>query len=180
MTLAMRAVYLTGDDFYLRAMVREDKDRAAAWFASPLPINAKAVEALLEEAHEIGWDEPPTMYLAVVRSTDDEVIGGVAIEDQARRTAWLTIHAAPWLEDGEHLRARVLALVIPWLRDELEILVTRFEMPEDETEMLAAAEALGMEPAIRLRQFKARVGGRLDVLGFQALNPRMRQGGDHA
>jgi hypothetical protein len=176
----MRAVYLTGEEFYLRAMVLDDKDHAAAWLGSVLPVSVKAAEKLLEEAHEVGWDEPPVMHLAVVRKSDDEIIGGVAIEDQARRLAWLSIYSAPSLENGEQLRADVLRLVVPWLRDELEILVTRVEIPEDEVTLISAAEELGMLPATRLRQFKARASGRLDMLGYEALNPKIALGDGHA
>jgi RimJ/RimL family protein N-acetyltransferase len=176
----MRAVYLTGDDFYLRAMVLDDKDHAVGWFNSLIPIDAVAAETLLKELHECGWDEPDEMCLAVVRSSDDEIIGSVVIEDQNRRTAWLNIRSAPSVEDGERLRAKVLELTVPWLRDELEILVTRVEIPEDEPLMLAAAERLGMEHAIRLREYLARPGGRVDVLGYQALNPKIGFGADDA
>jgi RimJ/RimL family protein N-acetyltransferase len=172
----MRAVYLTGEDFYLRAMILEDKDHATNWFKPPFPIDAVAAEAILKEAHAKGWDEPDVLFLAVVRASDDEIIGGVAIEDQARRTAYLNIYSAPSLDDGESWRARVLELVIPWLRDELEILVTRVEIPEDEKTMLASAERLGMIPAIRLRQAQARPGHRVDILGYQALNPKISVG----
>ena len=178
--MAMRAVYLTGDDFYLRAMVLEDKDHAVGWFNSAIPIDALAAEKLLKELHECGWDEPDAMYLAVVRSTDDEIVGSVVIEDQDRRTAWLKIRSAPSVEHGEQLRAKVLELVVPWLRDELEILVTRVEIPEDERLMLAAAEQLGMEQATRMREYVARPGGRMDVLGYQALNPKIGFGAENA
>src|SRR5918995_250832 len=104
----MRTVYLTGDDFYLRPMVLDDKDHAVGWFQSPIPIDATAAETVLKEAHESGWDEPDEMYLAVVRTSDDQIIGSALIEDQARRTAWLAIRAAPAVEDGERLRVKVL------------------------------------------------------------------------
>jgi len=169
----MRAVYLTGEDFYLRAMVLEDKNHAASWFKPPFPIDAFAAEAMLKDAHAKGWDEPDVLFLAVVRASDDEIIGGVAIEDQARRTAYLNIYSAPSLDEGEIWRARVLEVVIPWLRDELEVLVTRVEIPEDEQVMLAAAERLGLIPAIRLREAQARPGHRVDILGYQALNPNI-------
>jgi hypothetical protein len=169
----MRAVYLTGDDFYLRAMVLNDKDQAVAWFNSPIPMDATAAESFLKEAHESGWDEPDEMYLAIVRSSDDQLIGSVIIEDQARRTAWLTIRTAPTVEESERLRAKVLRLIVPWLRDELEILVTRFDFPADEPVILETVEELGMKPAIRLREWFARPGHRVDLLGYQALNPRI-------
>src|SRR5215207_3792640 len=176
----MRAVYLSVDDFYLRAMVRDDKDHAVGWFHSPISIDASAAETLLKELHECGWDEPDEMYLAVVRSSDDEIIGSVVIEDQDRRTAWLKIRSAPSVENGEQLRAKVLELVVPWLRDELEILVTRIEIPEDERLMLAAAERLGMEQATRMREYVARPGARVDVLGYQAMNPKIGFGAENA
>jgi RimJ/RimL family protein N-acetyltransferase len=176
----MRAVYLTGEDFYLRAMVLDDKDQAVAWFNSPVSIGADEAEKFLKEAHESGWDDPDEMYLAIVRASDDEIIGSAIIEDQGHRTAWLSIRSAPALEDGENLRAKVLAVVIPWLRDEREVLVTRVEIPEDESLVVAAAERLGMLPAMRLREFVARPGHRVDLLGYQALNPKIGIGTNDA
>ncbi len=174
--MTMRAVYLTGEDFYLRAMVLADKDLAVAWFDSLIPIDGTAAERILKEANEKGWREPDELYLAVVRTSDDEIIGGVMIEDQNRRTAWASIRSAPGLENGERLRARVLEVIVPWLRDELEILVTRVHLPEDEREMIEAAERLQMQPAIRLREFVARPDHRVDLIGYQAINPRLSLG----
>jgi hypothetical protein len=176
----MRAVYLTGEDFYLRAMLPSDKEHAVAWFDSVIPLDGSAAEEILKSAHAQGWREPDEMYLAVVRTSDEELIGGVFIEDQARRTAWASVRSAPGLENGEELRAKVLELVIPWLRDELEVLVTRVHLPEDEKLMIAAAERRDMKPAIRLRQWVARPGHRVDCIGYQALNPRIRLGDNDA
>jgi hypothetical protein len=169
----MRVVYLTGDDFYLRPMVLDDKDHAVSWFNSPIPIGADAAETVLKEAHKNGWDEPDEMYLGVVRTSDDVLIGSAIIKNQARRTAWLSIRSAPMIDDGERLRAKVLELVVPWLRDELEILVVRFDIPADESLMLKMAEKLEMRPAIRMREWIARPGHRVDLLGYQALNPKI-------
>jgi len=36
----VRAVYLTGEHLYIRAMVAADAACAAAWFDSPFPVNA--------------------------------------------------------------------------------------------------------------------------------------------
>jgi len=40
----MRAVYLTGEHLYIRAMVAADMERATAWFDSPFPVNAVRAE----------------------------------------------------------------------------------------------------------------------------------------
>lgn len=174
--MAMRAVYLTGDDFYLRAMVLDDKDHAVAWFHSLIPMDPVAAESKLKKLHELGWDEPDEMYLAIVRSSDDQVIGSALIARENQHIARLHIRCAPTLQQGESLRAKVLELLVRWLRDEREKMVMRIEIPEDEPLMLAAAERLGMEPATRMREYVARPGGRVDALGYEALNRAIKVG----
>jgi RimJ/RimL family protein N-acetyltransferase len=166
----MRVVYLTGDDFYLRAMVLDDKDHAVAWFHSSIPMDALAAELKLKKLHECGWDEPDEMYLAIVRSSDDQVIGSALIDREDRHIARLHIRCAPTLQQGESLRTKVLQLLVRWLRDEREKMVMRIEIPEDEPLLLAAAKLLGMEPATRMREYIARPSGRVDALGYEALN----------
>lgn len=168
----MRPTFLTGERVYLRAMVASDKEHAAAWFASPFPINATRAEAVLKEEHKGGWPPGP-LHLVIVRTATDEVVGGATVQSWNGRIAWLGFHLAPWLGDeADALRAEALRLVLPWLRDEREFMVVRLAVAADHPVTLAAAEAVGMVRAARLRERLVRPGGRADEFFYEALNPR--------
>ena len=85
---------------------------------------------------------------------------------------WLRLHLAPWLDDADAWRAEALGLVVPWLRDEGEMMVISVAIDADQPRTLAAATALGMVETARLRERVARPGGRVDEFRYQALNPR--------
>lgn len=163
----MRAVYLTGEQLYLRALVAADKECAAAWFDSPFPVNAVRAEAWLKEAHA-SLDRPPTLHYVIARTADDVVIGGVTLQTDYR-IGTLKVRIAPWLADADALRAAALRLLQPWLRDDLELMTFVIHIPADQPETIAAAEGLGMVPGVRLREAIARPGHRVDDLIYQAL-----------
>ncbi|MGI8857462.1 MAG: GNAT family N-acetyltransferase [Thermomicrobiales bacterium] len=163
----MRAVYLTSEHLYVRAMYAGDKEHAAAWFDSPFPINADRAEAWLKEAHT-SVDRPRRLHYVIVRSADDAVIGGVTLETDYR-IGTLKLRIAPWLPDADALRAAALGILHPWLRDDLELMTFVLHIPADQPETIAAAEALGMEPGVRFREGIARPGHRVDELIYQAL-----------
>lgn len=163
----MRAIYLTGEHLYIRALVAADKDCAAAWFDSPFPVNAVRAEAWLKEAHA-SVDRPATLHYVIVRTADDAVIGGVTLQTDYR-TGTLKLHIAPSLPDADALRAATLRILHPWLRDDLELMTFVLHIPADQSETMAAAEVLGMIPAVRLREAIARPDHRVDDLVYQAL-----------
>lgn len=167
----MRVAFLTGESVYLRAMVMEDKERAAAWFNSPFPINGTRAEDFLKSVHRRSWPPRPT-YLAIARLADDEVVGSVRIASNDRRRVHLTMFMAVWVPDADALRAEALRLVVAWQRDELEMMTLLVGIAADQPATLAAAEALGMVQAVRLRQRLLRPGGRADELIYEARNPR--------
>lgn len=163
----MRAVYLTGEHLFIRALVAADAACAAAWFDSPFPVNAVRAEAWLKETHA-SVDRPPTLHYAIVRTEDDAVIGGVTLETDYR-IGTLTLRIAPWLPNADALRAAALRILHPWLRDDLELMTFVIHIPADQPETIAAAEALGMVPGVRLREAIARPSHRVDELIYQAL-----------
>lgn len=165
---AMRIVYLTGERVYLRPLVLADKDSASAWHPGPFLIGAAQAENVLKD--EAGGG---ARRLALVRSQTDEVVGSVKLSSSdGFRRCWVTFHMAPSTTDGDALRAEALRVIVPWLRDQMEVMVVSVEVPGDEVETIAAAEELGMALSVRLREFVARAGRRVDSLTYQALNPR--------
>lgn len=164
----MQAIYLTGERIYLRAMQLSDKEHAAAWFNSLYPINATRAEAFLKE--ELKDPYSRTQHLAIILKETDEIAGGLTTSTNGRK-AMLSFTAAPWIADGDRLRADTLRIVIPWLRDEGSMLSITIAVPDDEITSIAVAEELGMRIGVRLREQVARPGRRVDKLIFQALGP---------
>jgi RimJ/RimL family protein N-acetyltransferase len=165
----MKAIYLSGDEVYLRAMLEEDKDHAMAWVGVPFPVNAARAEELLKERHKQFF--PQTRYLAICRTAGDEIVGGVTVHFRLR-TAMLSFQTAPWLDDADQVQGAALRLLIPWLRDEWDLMVVTLRYPDDLPELRATCEALGMVHTGTFREFYARPGGRANQLIYEALNPK--------
>lgn len=169
----MRPIYLTGERVSVRPMVASDKDRTVAWYNSPFPLHAAFGERHLNDIHQSLWDSPRRQY-AIVRTETDEVIGGVTIQfSTLDRKCWIRMHMAPLLEHADALQAEALHVLLPWMLDDHNMRRVDITIPADNTETVAAAEALGMFEGIRLREFFRRPGGRVDGLIYQRLNPIM-------
>lgn len=168
----MRPPYLVGRRIFLRPLALADRAHAAAWFDAPFPIDAGHAEAFMREEAPAGWGAPDRLHLAIVRLDGDEVVGGATVDGPTRHTADLSIRAAPWLPDDATVRTETLGLLVPWLRDELELMTVTVEIAADDDALIAAAEGLGMSRQGRWREHLARSGGRVDLLLYQALNPR--------
>lgn len=168
----LRPVYLRGDRVYLRAMLKEDAEHAAAWADGALPVNAARAQSLLEEEHApVRWPRP-RVRLAIARMDGDDVVGSLVIgSPDGLRTARLAFSMAPWLTDADALRADALTLAVRWLRDDTELMVVVVQLAADQAETIAAAEAVGMVLGYRLREWYATPGGRVDCVEYQALNP---------
>jgi hypothetical protein len=170
----MRPNYLTGERIFLRALRKEDAATASAWHPGPLPVNAPAAEAFLKERHTSAWGPSDPLFLAIVRTEDDAVVGGVELEHPLGRIVYAVVRVGPWRTDAEAdaIQADALRLLVPWLRDGAEAMVVTVPIAADRPLTIAAAEELRMVRGTRLRQFVARPGGRVDLLEYQALNPR--------
>ena len=168
----MRVTYLTGERVYLRAMVEADKEVAIAWWPGPFLVNAARAEEWLKEEHKDFYTKHTRWYV-IVRVADEAVIGGVELQNRDNRRGMVLFHMAPVLAEADTLRADALRLVVPWVRDDLELMVLMLVCAADETETLAAARELGMEQMVRLREFVARPGGRVDRVFMEMLNARV-------
>jgi RimJ/RimL family protein N-acetyltransferase len=167
----MRPPYLTGETIYLRALVADDRDEPLAWHAGSFPINSARAGQLLEEMHDSPW-EPETIQLAIARRADDQVIGSITVERHGGRTGTLAVHIAPTCPESNAIEAETLGIAVPWLRDEMELMVVTVRIAADQDVVIAAAESLGLDATARLREAIARPVGRIDLLVYQALNPR--------
>ena len=178
--------YLTGARLYLRAPIKDDTARSASWFPSVFPVSSGQAETYLKDTLKKVWWPGDQHHLMAVRATDDQVIGGVIIEHPSGPAAEISLRFAPILgfDEADRAQADVLNLLVPWLLGEAETLTITVNVGADQTSTLAAAGDLGMTQQVRLREFLARPGGRVDMIQLQALNPRraarvpeMEQGG---
>jgi RimJ/RimL family protein N-acetyltransferase len=161
----LRPVFLSGQRVYLRGMVEEDKERGGAWLDETFPVNATRAEKALEEEHQGPPWARTRRRLAIVRAEGDDVVGSVQVSTwDGFRTSRVGFEMATWLPDADALRAEALRLVVPWLRDETELMVVTLEVAADQPETIAAAEALGMVRNGRIRDWFGRPGGRADCL----------------
>ncbi|MGA7670218.1 MAG: GNAT family protein [Nitrolancea sp.] len=167
----MRVGYLTGERIYFRPLEESDQETATAWFDSPFPINGTRAKAYFDEDQE-DWYSARFFVLALARTDDDEVVGSVTYSSHDRRVATVGFHMAPAQNEADELRAEAIRIVIPWLRDEHEFMIVRLSIASDQPESLRAAEELGMQTSVRLREWIARDGTRVDEIVYEALNRR--------
>jgi len=170
----MGPAYLTGERLSLRAPVTTDAEVAAAWFPSVFPVGAGRAESYLKDKLKSAWWPDREFHLMIVRIADDQVVGSLIVEHPTGPGAIVTIKLTPALSPSEldETQADTLRILIPWLLDEAEALTVTVGIGADEPRSLDAAHDLGMETAIRLREFLARPGGRVDLIQAQALHPR--------
>jgi RimJ/RimL family protein N-acetyltransferase len=164
----MRVTYLTGERIYLRALLDSDKQHATAWMPGPFPANSVRAEAFFKENVKL-WQREH--HLVICRVNSDDIVGGVKLWTNYRH-AELTIKTAPLVEDASAIRADAIRLLVPWLRDEQDMIATSFELAADDSEAIAAAEELGLRRSVQLREWIARPGHRVDLYVYQAVNER--------
>lgn len=169
----MKPPFLTGERVYIRAMVEADKNCAVAWFDSEFPVNAVRAEKFMrEQIKEIL--SARRKYYVIVRTDSDQVIGGIKLKSWDMRAADLTIRMAPHLSQdaADGYKADALRLFVPWIRDEHEFMAQTIEIAADENQCIAAAEEIGLHFGARFRGYLRRPGERIDLLVYQALNPK--------
>lgn len=166
--------YLSGERFYLRAPIKTDAETASAWYPGVFPVGSSRAESYLKDHLKAAWWPGRELHLMLVRADDDAVVGGVIAERPTGPGAVATFRLAAslTLEEADDGQAEALRLLIPWLLNEAEVLTVTASIAVDQPRSLEAAASIGMTVQIRLREFLARPGGRVDLLQLQALNPR--------
>ncbi len=170
-----RAIFLSSDQVYIRAYLEQDKESAFAWAGTPFPVGSPRGEKLLKDWHT-DWSPRPRRY-ALCRTSSDEVVGGVTIGIR-NLIGEFVVKTAPWLDDGNELRAAAFQLIVPWLSEEWGLVSVTGYVASDDSPTKAVAEDLGMSHQVTLRECFVRPGGkRVDNLLFQKLG-RMEAGID--
>lgn len=169
------AIWLRGERIGFRAPVLADAAFATQWIGGPFPMTARRAEALLRGTETDAWGGGPINRLMTIDLATNDIAGSVIIERKGTRNTELTFHWAPSLPPAERDKfvAEALALLVPWLFGELEALTLRVEVADDDAAMKQAALGAGLTETVRLPEFVARAGHRVDLLWFMAINPRL-------
>ena len=163
--------YLVGASLYLRGLELPDAKRASAWRASPFPIPAERAEELLKK--EVPEERKQRSFRFVAcRRADDAPVGSAVYHSWDWRTAWVDLWADPAFgAAAPAIKAEVLGLLVPWLHHEREMMAVWVAFDAAEAAVRSAAEALGMRPAVCLREAVWRDGARRDHLTYEGLHP---------
>ena len=167
------APFLTGDRLGLRHPVLADARTATSWHEGPFPISETQAEELLRSTEIHPWGSAPATRLIADSVPDGVTLGGAVVERQHDRIGRIRLSAAFWLadEDRDEIHATILALLLPWMLGELDLMVVTVDVPADYSATTARATSLGMREVVRLREHIRRPDRRVDLLTFEIVNP---------
>lgn len=161
---------LVGDNVYLRPIEKEDAKHSVSLRDTPYPVSPQRTEEWIKE--ELGKQDPgKKQTLAVVRKSDDVVVGSIHLESDGWVMAWLNAHIDPLFGDqGHRWKAEAVILVVDYLlneRQKASVLIEQSAAEEIVVEILLRA---GMIETARFRESR-RVGDRfVDLLALQKFN----------
>lgn len=134
---------LVGEEIYLRRIEKRDAAHAMSWRDSVYPISPSVAEAWIGETNN------QRQWFAVVRKTDDRVVGSCVFYPHRVNTA-IQVTIDPLFGDAaRHWQAEAIRLVLPWRVDELQVMSVSVTLNGDETEAIAAALACGAQEVAR-------------------------------
>ena len=163
--------FLVGDTIFLRGIEEEDAVRASAWRDSPYPINAERAGEIIKEMTE--KPKPGSRFLVACRRSDGEPVGSLSL------SRWpgndmdlpLTLYANPALPEREAVKAEMLKLFVEWGDSEGELPLVYTEFADDQAELRAMAESLGMRFAAMWREQLWLEGAWRNKLAYAWYNP---------
>ena len=171
MRLGDRQSYLVGETIYLRGQELGDAKWATAWRPAPFPISAQEAEEQLKK-NVSDDDERRKSLLIACRRDDDRPVGSALIDSSDGTGTSIALHADPALgAAGAALQAEMLELLVAWLSGERNRPVVLLATDVDLEPVVAKAEAIGMQPAVRLRQGVWRDGQYRDRIFYEYLHP---------
>jgi RimJ/RimL family protein N-acetyltransferase len=163
--------YLIGDTIYLRGAELSDAKWATAWRPRPFPISAEEAEKQLKKSVPEGAEKRVALLIAC-RREDGRPVGSARIDDSDPTSSTIALHTDPALGAvGALLQAEMLAQLVPWLSGERYRPVVVLATDTGLEPVCAAAESLGMRPAVRLRDGVWRDGRHRDLIFYECLNP---------
>jgi RimJ/RimL family protein N-acetyltransferase len=163
--------YLIGETIYLRGAELGDAKWATAWRAVPFPISAQLAEEQLKKSIPDDLEKWKTLLIAC-RRDDRRPVGSARIDERHDAASFLSLHSDPALgADGDRLQAEMLEAIVPWLSTEHNRPVVVLLTDVDCLPVTAAAERLGMQPAVRLRDGIWRDGALHDLIQYELYHP---------
>lgn len=152
-------------------MQDSDKDYSVSWFDAPFPADVSRAETFIKDENKNFGSR--TSHLIIAQNDDDTIVGRIANWSNGRMIE-VSFHMNPVRDDTDTLKAETLGIIIPWLIDEGSFLCVTVGIAADEPASIAAAGALGMVPSVRMREYIARPGHRVDLIYYQALGAPWR------
>ena len=163
--------YLIGPTIYLRGAELGDARWATAWRPTPFPISAEEAEKQLKK-NVPRDDEKRVALLIACRRHDGRPVGSARIDDSNPPGTSISLYADPALGAvGAQVQAEMLGQLVPWLSGERYRPVVLLATDADLEPVVATAEGLRMQPAVRLRQGVWRDGQHHDQISYEYLNP---------
>lgn len=159
--------FLVGEEIYLRRLEKRDAQSVMSWRNTPYPVSPSITETWITESltnARIGvW--------AVVRKSDDRVVGGMTLR-HGNLTPALSVQINPHYAAAPRWTAEVYRLAVPWLRDEVHAVSLQLPIAADQTEAIAALDELGCFCGARFREMRRGDGRWINLLRYVALHPR--------
>jgi len=163
--------YLIGDTIYLRGAELGDAKWATAWRPRPFPISAEEAEKQLKKTVP-NESERRIALLIACRRDNGRPVGSARIDESNPTITPLSLHTDLTLgATGALVQAEMLTQLVPWLSGERYRPVVVLATDTGLEPVRAAAESLGMRPAVRLRDGIWRDGRRHDMIFYECLNP---------
>jgi len=162
--------FLVGDEIYIRGIEPVDAPFGMTWRGVRYPQSSDRIEKWIKE--EMTKDQDTAWY-AIVRRSDDRIVGSARVGQAGGMSANLTLTVDPLLGDrGLGWKVQALKLLAPWIVDERHRPMLMIFQAADEPSVIAAALEIGMRETARFREKLERDGVRIDELVFQYLSPR--------
>lgn len=164
------APWLSDGQVGLRAPLVDDVRHAERWYIGGDEADLRAVRRALQRRESIPWGRNPVITLVIIDLRSGQIAGGVMATRSPTGPCSLEVKV---LEDGPEradvLRG-VLALVVPWLVDEVGVRTVVIDSAADDAALLGAATDAGMVEAVRRREHVVRPHGRVDLLQLERVN----------
>lgn len=162
--------FLVGDEVYIRRIEFADASVGMSWRGILYPQSSDRIEAWIKD--DMVKDDDTAWY-AIVRKSDDRVVGSARVHQAGGMAASLKLTVDPLLgERGLGWKAEALKLMAPWIVDEQNRPMLMLFQAADEPSMVAAASEIGMRQTARYRERLERDGRRVDEVVLQYLSAR--------
>jgi RimJ/RimL family protein N-acetyltransferase len=161
--------FLVGEGVYLRTFEVGDEKNATSWRNSVFPKSTELMKKWIEEDLPKAGKKK-TSYYAIVRKSDDLVVGSVragnydtVVELEAHVDSLYGVHGLRW-------KAEAITLCAAWAVDERHVPSLNTEIPASETVVAETLLAFGMRECARWREMFFVNGERVDNVMYSYHN----------